>query len=256
MKTNTVTGHSQVNHKKLFAIIGSLCLILIVMPMLLLGWLGFVPGLSSVMGASNPRDLGVRYSNADYTAYKQKVGVQFKKYSDAPTNPYNKNQKILLTKPKTVKNIDLTQEELTAAVNSIGWDWLPMQKIQVKLDNGTIELSGKLDSSRLEKFRKYMNDNNKNNSDINGAISWAKRFSNNAPFYIKATSSTDNNVVKFQLIQAQIGRMNIPLGRIDKSLKQQTSTKFYTDNFKAKSAKIKSGKIEFTGTYPSVIYIK
>jgi hypothetical protein len=40
--------------------------ILVLIPILVLGFLGFMPIVSDIMGTNRPRDLGVKYTDADY----------------------------------------------------------------------------------------------------------------------------------------------------------------------------------------------
>ena len=51
-------------------------LVLILIPTLVLGYLGFVPGVSAIMGSNRPRDLGVRYTEADLSSLMAKNGIQ------------------------------------------------------------------------------------------------------------------------------------------------------------------------------------
>ena len=55
---------------KLLIYNGSVVLLII----LVAGYLGFVPGLSSILGASSPKDLGIRPTAADYAAASAKLG--------------------------------------------------------------------------------------------------------------------------------------------------------------------------------------
>ncbi len=243
------------SHKKLWVSLSILGVILI-MPLLLLGWMGLVPGLSNLMGAASPKDLGVRYGQTNINAYKQKTNLRFLDYGLAPSNPANPSEKSLLTNPTTVDQLNLTQEEVTAAINSNKWSWMPANNVQVKFTNGIIEVSGSLDVNKIENFRQYISGGKPLNSDATNAINWAKRLRNNAPVYIKASSNIADNNITFSLLQAQIGRLNIPLGSLGADLRNGTTSQISSPYFSSTSAKLLPGKIEFSGTYPTTIYVK
>lgn len=243
-------------HKKLVIVLIILFTLFFVLPLFILAWMGFVPGLSNILGASKAKDLGVRYSPSDLQAYEQKAKIEFKSYDLAPENPYNSSQKNLLTTPQTTQGLNISQSELTSAINNMSWNWLPTKNMQVRLSNDTIEISGNLDSKKIENLRTYLRQNGKNTSDANNAINWAKKVTNSAPIYLRANVSITDNILRFRLTNAQIGRMTIPLGNLGDALASSSYTNIHADNFDAKSLKLSSGKLEFNGTYPSVIYIK
>ncbi len=52
-------------------------LVSVIIAALILGYFGFVPGLSDVMGANTPRDLGVKATASSLSSAKSKLGVTF-----------------------------------------------------------------------------------------------------------------------------------------------------------------------------------
>lgn len=255
---NTLDPFQKPSHKKrnLLIILATFLVIFILLPLLVLGWMGLVPGLSNLMGTSKPRDLGVSYNRTDLDRYKQKTNIKLKPLTQAPVSVFNASQKSLLTNPITTNKLVLTQNELTAALNNLELHWLPMTNIQAKISNDNLEISGKLNSAKIDDFRSYLNKNGNINNDAKRSIDWARRFSNNAPIYIKAKASITDNILSFNLSQAQIGRVNIPLGDLGNSLSDSPLVNVGAINFDAKQAKLSAGQLEFVGTYPSIIYIK
>lgn len=251
--SDLASGHK--SHKKLWVSL-SVFTVILLLPVLLLGWMGLVPGLSNLMGSANPKDLGVRYSQSDVTTYKQKTSIQFKDYTMAPVNPNNPTEKLLLANPTSVPQLNLSQEEIMAMINFNNWSWMPVENIQVRLTEGIVEISGSLNVDRIEEFREYISGGGNLDPDATNAINWAKRLRNNAPIYIKANASISNNVLSFTLLQAQIGRLSIPLGNIGDDLSSGTTANINSDHFSASSAKLTSGTLQFSGTYPATIYIK
>lgn len=252
------TNQQKVNkkHHKILIALASVFAVIIITPILALGWLGFVPGLSSLMGSSKPKDLGVKYTPSDYSSYQQKTNFSFKEYNLAPLNPNNPTEKQLLTQPITTNKTVISQSELTSALNSLDLPWLPAKNFQAKINDGSLEISGLLDSSNLNNLNNYLKENRVNSADTDNTLAWAKRFRASAPIYLKANASIDNNVLTFELVSAQLGRLNIPLGEISKDLKTKSTAQINADNFNAQSVKLTPGQLEFIGTYPSVIYIK
>lgn len=133
---------------------------------------------------------------------------------------------------------------------------MPAKNIQAKINDGSVELSALLDSSNLNNLKDYLKENGASTADTDNTINWAKRFKTKVPIYLKANVTVDNNILNFELTSAQLGRLNIPLGKLASDLKVKSSTKISAENFDARSVKLTPGKIEFVGTYPSVIYIK
>lgn len=247
-------GHK--SHKLLWVII-VIIVIFLALPVLVAGWLGFVPGLSNLMGSADPKDLGVRYSQQDVDSYKQKTTIAIKDYSLAPQDPKNPAEKSVLANPKSVNEMNLTQEEITAAINSTGWTWMPVENTQVRITDGTIEISGKLNLDRIDEFSQYISDSGNNDQDVKNSINWAKRLTNNAPVYAKANAIITNNVLSFKLLEAQIGRLDIPLGKVGNELSNGgTQAIINADNFSVNSAELLDNNLLFTGVYPATIYLK
>jgi hypothetical protein len=257
---NNFKSHSQIQNtglkrsKRKKWIIISIIIVLVLLPVLWAGWLGIVPGLSSIMGARNPKDLGVRYDIQDVESYKKKTSIVFKDYDVAPPNPLRPTEKSVLDSPVT-SNLNLSQEELTAAINSLGWDWLPIEKMQVRLSQDIIELSGILNTDNIQEFQQKISGGNVT-GDVKNAISWAKRLGDGAPVYAIGSASIKNNQLSFRLLQAEIGRFKIPLGKTGSDLSKGTKANIHADNLNIINAELKQGVLAFDGTYPSVIYVE
>lgn len=78
----------------------------------ILGYLGFLPGVSALFGSNKPRDLGVKYTIADHDNYVQKAGTQLN-YSSKPPAP---NKSFTASGEKGVK-ASFSPEEITGRVN-------------------------------------------------------------------------------------------------------------------------------------------
>jgi len=226
-------------------------------PLLIAGWLGFVPGLSALLGANKARDLGVTYTQADYLSYQEKAQATFLDFADAPPNPDRPDHKLVFADPVTVTNVVFTQEELTAAINETDWLWMPVKNAQVRLSDNTVEVSGNINIDYIDKFIGFIGGVGYSNDDVNQAVSWGKRLMGDPPVYIKADASVENDRLSFNLIEAQVGRYNVPQDIASKVLSTgSTNSIIRADNFEAKLAQPTDGGILFTGTIPSTTYIK
>lgn len=256
MHQNQTKISQLLGHKKLTVTLLIVFCFVVLLPILALGYMGLVPGVSNLMGASTPRDLGVKYTEKDISQYEYKTRIQFKDYAQAPIAGYDSSEKQLLANPVTVNGLKLTDQELTGAINNLDFAWLPLNQMQVKTSPPNLEISGKIDTAKIKIFRNYLDQNGMNNSDIDNFLSWAQKFSNNAPFYVSAYAEMSDNNVIFKLNKAEIGRLEVPLGSLSSDLKNYSSNDFYFDNTNISTASIHDGYIVLSGTYPSVIYLK
>ncbi len=231
--------------------------VFILIPTFIAGWLGFVPVLSTILGATKPRDLGVRYTSTDFSTYQQKTKINFLDFANAPDNPNKPGKKTVFADPKTVDNLQLTQEELTAAVNSTGWLWMPVKNAQIRLTDNTVEVSGNLNMKYIDEFINFAGGVGYSDADVDRAISWGNKFVGNAAVYVKANASITNDVVSFSLQEVKVGRFNVPMDIAQKVLSTgSTNSVNRTENLEVKSARPINGGLDFSGTYPTTIYTK
>ncbi len=232
-------------------------ILFLVVPLLIAGYFGLVPGLSSLMGANKPKDLGITYTPADYQAFLAKTQTSMQDFANAPANPEKPDKKVVFANPVTVTNQTVTQEELTAAINESGWLWMPIDNAQVKLTDGTVEISGNLQLDYIAQFIGFIGGVGYSPAEIDQAVSWGKKLVNNAPIYIKAKGSVANNQLQLSVQEAQVGRYSIPIDSAQTVLAAGTQSAISnTPHLDAQSATLTNGAIVFTGTHPSTIYVK
>jgi hypothetical protein len=237
-------------------VVSVLILVFIVVPIIVLGYLGFIPGLSSLMGATKARDLGVRYSEADYISYQTKTGGQFLDYANAPASAINPAKKTIFADPKYM-DVNLTQEEITATINLAGWSRMPITNAQVRFGDGTVEISGNIKMDQISNFVSFIGGVGYNQSDIDKALGWGKRLVGSPPIYVRANASVTNNVLSMQVEQVQIGRFNAPLDIASKVLNTGTVNAMNgTYGFNAGSVSFSNGQLHFAGTSPTAVYVK
>lgn len=236
--------------------LGLIVLIVILLGALVAGWFGMVPGVSSLLGANKARDLGVQYTAADLVTYQEKTGIQFLDYANAPENPNKPGKKMIFANPRTVDSLAISQEELTAAVNSLNWRTMPLKNVQIRASGGAVEVSGNLNAKNIAGFIKFIGGVGYSQQDVDKAASWAIRLVNNAPVYVRASVGAENDQLSFTLHEAKVGRLAIPQGIAEKVLQTGlTSAITNADNYEIKSASFSNGQMNFSGTYPTTVYV-
>jgi hypothetical protein len=227
--------------------------IIIIIPVIVVSVLGFVPGISSVIGTNKPKDLGVKYSEIDYANYQLKTGAQFLDNSVAPIDPATSSKEIF-TSPKQM-DVTLMQEEITAMLNSTGWASMPIKNTQIRLGDGAIELSGNVNSNALSEFAQSIGGTEYSQANIDTAASWAKMLGD-PPIYLKANASITNNVLTFNVTEAKVGFFNIPSSITSGLLKAGSyNIKNNSALYDVQSANATNGQLHFVGIAPTTIYI-
>jgi hypothetical protein len=212
-------------------IILKLILIVSFISILILGYLGFVPFVSPIMGSTTPKSLGIVFENEDLKSCINKI------------QPVSENSEI---------DTYFTSEELTALANSGEWNY-PASDIQVKANNdGTIEISGIFLKDQLLPYleaQKFPDNLSKILTD------YIKNFSVNPIFYIKGKGYVDNNKITIRVEQAEIGklpvsdRLNKEIDTIKGFLESKISL---TPNLYINNLNAKEGKIYFKGKLPNI----
>lgn len=244
------------HHKKWPWVLLAILIVFVIVPVLVAGYYGVVPVVSNVMGVKKAQDLGVRFTAADYESYKSKTGVQFADFASAPDNTAKPGKKIVFANPKQM-DVSLTQEEITAAINNSGWLWMPLSNTQVKFNEGNVEVSGNLQLTYIKEFINFIGGVSYSSADIDKAVSWADKLLGGAPVYIKAATSVSNGALNLQVTEAKVARFTVPIDQAQKALQAGTNNALTrTAGLKVDSATFSAGKINFSGTAPTLIYVK
>lgn len=167
-----------------------------------LGLLGVIPGLSAVLGANKPKDLGIKYTQADVESVHAKSQI---KYESLP-EPSNLSESIKYTGSREVK-AEFTSEEITASLNTQTWKNWPYSNIQVKFNaDGSGEMSGNFDKNKLPGYAAPM-------GIPSEVTEFAQKFlPENTTFYVKMKASLENNQIStFEPQAFSIGKIPMPL---------------------------------------------
>jgi hypothetical protein len=178
-------------------------ILIILTPILFLGFMGLVPGLSTILGATSPRDLGIKYTQEDLKTIRSKSNVEYKVLPDSST-PSQTRQ---FAGKKDVAG-EFTSAEITATMNNQPWKYWPYRNIQVKFNgDGSGEISGVFIKSKLSGYGSII-------GAPKEAIDFATKFLPNDPvFYVKMKATLENNkIAVFEPQSFEIGRIPMPLG--------------------------------------------
>jgi hypothetical protein len=232
-------------------------LVVIVIAVILgLGYLGFVPGVSKMLGSDKPRDLGITYTDADLKSILSKNRVQRVVLESAP----DVKSSFVLKGSQAVDNV-FTDKEITARLNQES-DWLfnPFTNVQVKIgENGVIEASGIVRVDRLKGYAEATGVSLGAIEAISKGMDKYKVPRISFPAYVKGNLSIENNRLNIDLSELYIGKIPVP-----KQLYSQAKSAFEDFVYErltsggygslyVKSLSFSNGRMNFSGNIPKVI---
>lgn len=180
-------------------------LLVVSVPVIFLGYLGFIPVLSTVLGTDAPRDLGIRFTDADLVSIRGKSRV---KYTVLPDNPNPSLTRGFLGSRAVTS--DFSSSEITSTLNNQPWKYWPYQNLQVKFNkDGSTEVTGTLVKSKVPGYASAI-------GIPREAADFAMKYLPADPvFYIKGRGAlSENKVSLFSPEKFEIGRLPMPLDLI------------------------------------------
>lgn len=177
-------------------------LAVIIAIVLFLGYLGFIPGVSAIFGSNKPRDLGIKYTEADRVSGKAKSQIEDE---TLPANtPDEQSLQRIGSRPVTTS---FSSAEITALMNDRPFKYWPYKNVQMKFNaDGSAEVSGQLVKSRLPG---YMASIGISKTVADKVVQYMP---SNTVFYVKGKAAlTDNQVSILDPSKVEIGRMSLPL---------------------------------------------
>ncbi len=233
--------------KTLFRLFLLLIVLVIIAGIGILGYFGFVPGLSTVMGTNKPKDLGVKATVVEYNSYVKKAGTEIN-YVPSGTIPV---KGFSVSGKKDLKTI-FTQEEITGRVNFAKWKYLPVVNVQVKVgQDGSAEATGIVRKDKLSGFIKAVGGVNVSQEDIDKALAFVGLIGN-PPFYLKVKGGVTDNKAFGQVLALEVGRIPVPIENIDASeiAIGLTNSLLPQGGINAKKVSFENGQMQFEGTVP------
>lgn len=185
-------------------------LLFIIVPVFVLGYLGFIPGISSLFGSNKPRDLGIKYTEEDRASARGKTQVT---YADLPSEtPASSSIQLSGSRPVS---FEMSSAEASALMNNRPWRFFPYKDVQVKFNaDGSGEISGILVKDKVPCYAEYIG------IPKEAVEAVMKALPADPVFYLKMTASLkDNQVETFAPGRFEIGRMALPINTLLASFK-------------------------------------
>jgi hypothetical protein len=185
--------------KVLLAVLVTILVIVLIL-VGVVGYMGFMPGISDMLGTNKPKDLGVTFTPADLKSFQAKHTVIVEPYT-----PTASNNSVLFSGLHAV-NAAFTSAELTAAA-AVKNAFYPLTNVQVKITNDIMEVSGKIMTGRIGDYAKFLGIPQDRISAVTGIVN---KFPANPAAYIKGKFEMVNNkITKFDIQEATIGKLSV-----------------------------------------------
>ncbi len=211
-------------------------------------YIGVMPILSDWFAPKEPKDLGVTWTDEDFTNGNAKMGSPKLEALPAETPP----EQSVVYEGTHEAEFRLTSSEVTALANGGKWRYVPLSSIQVKIGDGGAQASAMLDTSKVaaymagsgggyedasEQMKKY---------DITGTV----------PVYGSASGGVENGKVSMSIGSVAIGKYRFP-GAIVSPYKGRAvdfieSRIANVSGLRLDSVKFEGGELDFKGAVPDV----
>ncbi|MBI2984219.1 MAG: hypothetical protein HYY50_01165 [Candidatus Kerfeldbacteria bacterium] len=211
---------------------------------LVLGYYGFLPGVSKLFGSDRPRDLGVSVTAADLQSANSKLGqsqVALARGQDPHT--------IWQAADEVSVDANLTPAEYAAHFMTIH----PVKDLQLLFhDDGSFEASGRIDRGRI---RGLLRAAGVDEVDQLGVLSVFDRYLLGNPiFYLRGTGEITDGQASLTLEKTELGRLSLSPGPFAAGL--VTYAEGLIKNIPhltiARMA-VENGRLHVQGTIPAVI---
>ncbi len=223
--------------------------ILLVVPVFFLGYLGFIPGLSTLLGAGKPKNLGITYTAETKKSAISKLSIA---YEQLPGE--NMKDSLKFEGQHRVDQL-FTSEEITALADTrqSQYKYFPFKNVQIRVNtDGTVEGSAVLEFNTA---LSYLQSLGVTLGDIQTAIEKLQIVRGDLPVYLKGSGEVVNNNSSIAIESVQIARFTVPQEYVKtyapaiNTLVENviSSRKPYYD---IQLLKNEEGKIRFVGTAP------
>lgn len=168
---------------------------------LILAFLGFIPGLSDLLAATKPKDLGIFYTLEDYSQAHKKTDIERKVISD------DYQREFFLSPENHFVDDTLTSEQVSAWLNERAWKHYPFSNLQIRFNpDNTVEASGNIN---IKKFIQYLQVLDGMTDKKAQQVSSYMPLSGSPAFYLNFTGNVQNDQVEIRFSKVKIG--NIPI---------------------------------------------
>jgi hypothetical protein len=223
----------------------------IVLIILILGYYGFIPFLSDLMGISRPKDLGVRYTEADLKSAYEKTGLNMIELQETSV-PI---QTLSIQGERDIE-VEFTQEELTALINDHHerWRYYPVERVQFKINNdGTFETSG---LSLPKRSNHYSDATNMPDNFRREIVNRITMFQAKTKFYFKGSFEINNGELDGDLTDIEAGRIATPEDWFQNNkdfVKSFVNNRIKEAGITPETVKIQNGNLYVKGKIPETV---
>jgi hypothetical protein len=220
----------------------------VLIAVLVLGYLGFMPGVSNLFGSNKPKNLGATYTQADYQSARTKMGTII---TDLPADA-SPEKSIKFSGQKNI-NVTFSQSEFNSLLAERQWKYYPLKNSQLKINaDGTAEFSAVLIKGRIEGFAKAVGVSQDN---IDEVTKYIKMLPGDPAIYLKGKCSVTNNRISQSVSEVKVGKLDLT-GQIKDnagSIVDWVQSELFTlPGVNIKSFQLVNGSVHFEGTLPDV----
>lgn len=217
--------------------------LLIVGVILGLGYLGFVPGLSSLFGSATPRDLQATHNAADVVSAQAKLKQQLLTKETTPSLSTIRNG------GTSEINTTLTGREFSAHAEAVN----PVKDLQVVFHtDGTFEAAGRIDKSRIFTYVRLLGYAKVTDAGVLGAVN--QYLPGSPTFYIKGTGAVTKGIASMTLTEARLGRLPASTTALAKALVEYYKlSQDKIPGFDITTMNVGASGLTVVGTVPAVI---
>lgn len=207
--------------------------------------------IGTVVAFAMPKDLGVRYTNADLDSVNNKLGINYGTLA-ASDDP---KASLKLTGTKSLDQ-EITQSEMTALLNQPSEQWknYPVSDVQMKINaDGSVEMTGKIIASRFEAYSEATNMPDKYKNLINDK---ADLVPVNPSFYYKGDYEVKDNKLVGEMRELKIGPVQVPQDWVSDNtdfINGFVEDRLNSAGMDIESAAFTEGKLDIKGTVPESI---
>lgn len=227
--------------------------ILIVAPLLVGGYFGLIPGLSTVFGADKPRDLQVVASEQALNSASDKTQVEvIAQTADNLAEGEASASQTLRYEGSHPATMTLSSEELTSMAQNSRWQFNPFSQLQIRINpDGSGEASGYIDFAAAVNYVKAFG---VSQADIDAALAKFPIPQTKFPFYLALTGEVSDNQISANVSKLELARIPVPTGIVNQYLEPATS--FVEQNYlngqavSVNKLENREGQVYFDGTLP------
>ncbi len=243
-------------NKKIFTTIAIAVLVVGVLSTSALAYTGFVPGLTPLMQTNKPVDLGVQYTNADYENFQKKTLSSVSNFDgESASTP---GSQLVIYGANSIQTA-VTQEELTAFINTLPWSKNPLSNSQVRVSDGFVEYSGNVSSEYINDLVNtlYPSDDSIKLSPILKLAAYLQDPAVYAKFKVSVQNTTNGpsrGLLRFTIVGLKVNRMDLSgqvsnmnelTARIGSGSSEQGIP------YSVSSLNAKNGTLDFYGNFPA-----